>query len=326
MTTANGSGSSSTLSVNGRELEIFRLDAAGGDFASLPYSLKILLENLCRHEDGVNVTRADIEALANWDPAAEPTTEIVFTPSRVLLQDFTGVPAVVDLAAMRDAVRALGGKASLVNPLAPAELVIDHSLQVDRHGRPDAPDLNARIEFERNREALPVPAVGAKRLLQPPGRSPRHRHRSPDQPRVPRPGGLRPVAGRLSVRLSGHGGRDRFAHHDDQRPRRARLGGRRHRGGGGDARPADSAPHPAGGRLPAGGTAPRRRHRDRPRPHRGRDAARPWGGGKVRRVLRPPASTSSRWRTAPPSPTWLPSTGRPAECFRSTRKRSAISS
>ena len=152
MTTASGSGSSSTLSVSGREFEIFRLDAAGGEFASLPYSLKILLENLRRHEDGVNVTRDDIEALANWDPAAEPSSEIVFTPARVLLQDFTGVPAVVDLAAMRDAVRALGGEANRVNPLAPAELVIDHSLQVDRHGRIDAPDLNARIEFERNRE------------------------------------------------------------------------------------------------------------------------------------------------------------------------------
>ncbi len=145
-------GPPSTLTVEGREFEIFRLDAAGGDFASLPYSLKILLENLCRHEDGVNVTRADIEALASWDPAAEPSAEIVFTPARVLLQDFTGVPAVVDLAAMRDAVRALGGEPSRVNPLAPAELVIDHSLQVDRHARPDASDLNARIEFERNRE------------------------------------------------------------------------------------------------------------------------------------------------------------------------------
>ena len=145
-------GSASPLAVQGRELQMFRLDAAGGGFDTLPYSLKILLENLLRHEDGANVTRADVEALAGWDPAAEPSTEIVFTPARVLLQDFTGVPAVVDLAAMRDAVRSLGGDARRVNPLAPAELVIDHSLQVDRHGRPDAPDLNARIEFERNRE------------------------------------------------------------------------------------------------------------------------------------------------------------------------------
>ena len=144
--------SPSTLTVQGREFEMFRLDAAGGDFASLPYSLKVLLENLLRHEDGTNVTRADVEALASWDPSADPSAEIVFTPARVLLQDFTGVPAVVDLAAMRDAVRALGGEPGRVNPLAPAELVIDHSLQVDRHGRPDASDLNARIEFERNRE------------------------------------------------------------------------------------------------------------------------------------------------------------------------------
>ena len=145
-------GSAARLTVQDREYEIFRLDAAGGDLAHLPYSLKILLENLLRHEDGSNVTRADVEALVHWDPAASPSTEIVFTPARVLLQDFTGVPAVVDLAAMRDAVRALGGDASRVNPLAPAELVIDHSLQVDRHGRPDAPELNARIEFERNHE------------------------------------------------------------------------------------------------------------------------------------------------------------------------------
>ena len=148
----NADGSASRLDVQGREFGMFRLDAAGGGFDTLPYSLKILLENLLRHEDGANVTRADVEALANWDPAAEPSTEIVFTPARVLLQDFTGVPAVVDLAAMRDAVRSLGGDAHRVNPLAPAELVIDHSLQVDRHGRRDAPDLNARIEFERNRE------------------------------------------------------------------------------------------------------------------------------------------------------------------------------
>ena len=100
--------SPSTLTVQGREFEMFRLDVAGGDFASLPYSLKVLLENLLRHEDGVNVTRADVEALASWDPPREPSAEIVFTPARVLLQDFTGVPAVVDLAAMRDAVRSLG--------------------------------------------------------------------------------------------------------------------------------------------------------------------------------------------------------------------------
>ncbi len=142
----------SSLSVHGREYRFHPLAAAGGGQETLPYSLKVLLENLLRHEDGVGVTRADVEALAGWDPEAAPSTEIAFTPARVLLQDFTGVPAVVDLAAMRDAVRALGGDAGRVNPLAPAELVIDHSLQVDRHARADAVDLNARLEFERNRE------------------------------------------------------------------------------------------------------------------------------------------------------------------------------
>ena len=144
----------STLDVDGVAYEIFRLDQLADrfDLNRLPYSLKILLENLLRHEDGVNVTASDIEALAGWDAGAEPSTEIAFTPSRVLLQDFTGVPAVVDLAAMRDAMRALGGDPSKINPLSPVELVIDHSVQVDRFGAPDALARNTEIEFERNRE------------------------------------------------------------------------------------------------------------------------------------------------------------------------------
>ncbi|MGH8555481.1 MAG: aconitase family protein, partial [Gammaproteobacteria bacterium] len=104
---------------------------------TLPYSLKILLENLLRHEDGVNVAQADIEALATWDPKAEPSKEIAFTPTRVLMQDFTGVPAIVDLAAMRDAMQRLGGDPAKINPLSPAELVIDHSVQVDVFGSTD---------------------------------------------------------------------------------------------------------------------------------------------------------------------------------------------
>jgi aconitate hydratase len=120
--------------------------------ARLPYSLKVLLENLLRFEDGVNVTRNDIEALLAWDPAATPSHEIAFTPSRVILQDFTGVPCVVDLAAMRDAIVRLGGDAERVNPLAPAELVIDHSVQVDEYGGPGALAANTRIEFSRNVE------------------------------------------------------------------------------------------------------------------------------------------------------------------------------
>jgi aconitate hydratase len=146
-------GARSTLAVDGDDLEIFRLDAVTeGHVAKLPYSLKILLENLLRHEDGRDVTRDDIIALANWDPKADPSTEISFTPSRVILQDFTGVPAVVDLAAMRDAVVKLGGSADAINPLSPAELVIDHSVQIDHYGSANALDLNNKIEFQRNKE------------------------------------------------------------------------------------------------------------------------------------------------------------------------------
>ncbi len=144
----------SKLTVGKRDYEIFRLDALSKrhDLSKLPFSLKILLENLLRHEDGKDVTVDDIEALAGWNPKAEQSQEIAFTPSRVLLQDFTGVPAVVDLAAMRDAMRALGGDPAKINPLSPVELVIDHSVQVDNFGRKDSLDLNTQIEFERNKE------------------------------------------------------------------------------------------------------------------------------------------------------------------------------
>ena len=143
----------STLSLAGTSYQIFNIAALGTErVARLPYALKILLENLLRFEDGVNVTRADIEALLNWNPKAEPTHEISFTPARVIMQDFTGVPCVVDLAAMREAITRLGGNAELVNPLAPAELVIDHSVQVDEYGTARALATNNRIEFERNGE------------------------------------------------------------------------------------------------------------------------------------------------------------------------------
>ena len=141
------------LDVNGKSYTYSSLAKLGErfDIARLPYSMKILLENLLRHEDGgMTVGKEHIEAVANWNPAVEPDTEIAFMPARVVLQDFTGVPCVVDLAAMRDAVVKLGGKASQINPLIPSELVIDHSVQVDVFGRPDALDLNGKIEFERN--------------------------------------------------------------------------------------------------------------------------------------------------------------------------------
>jgi aconitate hydratase len=144
-------GARGTLSVGGVDHEIFRLSAVDGA-DRLPYSLKVLLENLLRTEDGANVTEAHIRALASWDPAAEPDTEIQFTPARVIMQDFTGVPCVVDLATMREAVTELGGDPSKVNPLAPAELVIDHSVIIDVFGTPDAFERNVEFEYGRNKE------------------------------------------------------------------------------------------------------------------------------------------------------------------------------
>jgi aconitate hydratase len=144
-------GSRSTLQVGSTSYEIFRLDAVDGS-KRLPFSLKVLLENLLRTEDGANITADHVRALAGWKPDAEPDTEIQFTPARVLMQDFTGVPCVVDLAAMREAMVALGGDPARINPLSPAELVIDHSVIADVFGRPDAFVRNAELEFERNAE------------------------------------------------------------------------------------------------------------------------------------------------------------------------------
>src|SRR3954453_5060840 len=148
---ANSFDARATLSVGGRELTIFRLDKVEGS-ARLPYSLKVLLENLLRNEDGHNVTADQVRALAGWNADAEPDTEIQYTPARVIMQDFTGVPCVVDLAAMREAMGQLGGDAKKINPLVPTELVIDHSVIVDVFGAPDAFAKNAALEFERNQE------------------------------------------------------------------------------------------------------------------------------------------------------------------------------
>jgi len=135
----NSFNSRASLKVGAKEYEIYRLDAldnAGISTKHLPFSLRILLENLLRTEDGRNVTKEEVRALAKWNSKSKPDKEIAFTPSRVLLQDFTGVPCVVDLAAMRDAMKTLGGDATLINPLQPVELVIDHSVQVDEFGKP----------------------------------------------------------------------------------------------------------------------------------------------------------------------------------------------
>jgi len=152
---SNSFGARSTFTVGNKEYELYRLDALdkqGISTKHLPFSLRILLENLLRTEDGRNVTPEEIGALAAWNKNSKPEKEIAFTPSRVLLQDFTGVPAVVDLAAMRDAMKRLGGDPKLINPLQPAELVIDHSVQVDEFGSPSALDMNALLEFQRNKE------------------------------------------------------------------------------------------------------------------------------------------------------------------------------
>ncbi len=151
MSSVNSFGSKDTLTVGSTAYEVFRIDAVPG-YEKLPFSLKVLLENLLRTEDGKNVTKSQIESLGSWVPTAEPDTEIQFTPARVVMQDFTGVPCIVDLATMREAVSALGGDPTKINPLAPAELVIDHSVIADLFGTADALERNVEIEYERNGE------------------------------------------------------------------------------------------------------------------------------------------------------------------------------
>ena len=150
MSKVNSFKSSSTLDVGNKSYRIFRLDSVLKN--QLPYSLKILLENMLRTEDGANITEAHINAIVNWDPKAEPDIEIQFSPARVIMQDFTGVPCIVDLATMREAVADLGGDPKKINPLSPAELVIDHSVVIDVAGSPDAFERNVAYEYERNGE------------------------------------------------------------------------------------------------------------------------------------------------------------------------------
>ena len=150
MSKVNSFGSSDQLVVGSKTYRIFKLDSV--DAKTLPYSLKILLENLLRTEDGANITADHVNALVNWDPTVEPDTEIQFTPARVIMQDFTGVPCIVDLATMREAVSALGGDPKKINPLAPAEMVIDHSVIIDVAGSPEAFEKNVELEYQRNGE------------------------------------------------------------------------------------------------------------------------------------------------------------------------------
>src|SRR6185437_15570725 len=147
----NSFGARNTLNVGDKSYTIYRLDAVPNT-AKLPYCLKVLAENLLRNEDGANITKQHIEAIANWDPNAEPSIEIQYTPARVVMQDFTGVPCIVDLATMREAVSALGGDPEKINPLAPAELVIDHSVIADVFGTLGSFERNVELEYERNGE------------------------------------------------------------------------------------------------------------------------------------------------------------------------------
>ena len=166
MSTVNSFDSKSSISIGGNAHTIYRLaaleDLGIGNVAQLPFSIKVLLESLLRTEDGHSVLRDDVVALANWEPNQAEAREINFTPARVILQDFTGVPSVVDLAAMREAISDLGGDPNRINPLQPADLIIDHSVQVDVYGMPEAFAINAEREFARNSGTLRVSALGTK--------------------------------------------------------------------------------------------------------------------------------------------------------------------
>ena len=236
-----------TLTVGAKTYEIYSLKAAEKNglagVSQLPFSLKIVLENLLRNEDGRSVKKADIEAVAAWvDNRGSVEHEIAFRPARVLMQDFTGVPAVVDLAAMRDAMAALGGDPNKINPLVPVDLVIDHSVVVDHFGTARAFAQNVAREYEQNQERYRFLKWGQQAFSNFSRRAARHRHLPSGQSRISRPDGLddegeaRRQDGRS--RLSRHSRRHRQPHHHGQRPRRARLGRRRHRGGSRDARPA----------------------------------------------------------------------------------------
>ena len=260
----------------------------GSTSIARPVTLKILLENVLRHAGGGIVEAADVETLASWRAGVAAEAEIPFMPARVILQDFTGVPAIVDLAVMRDAMADLGGDPARVNPLVPADLVIDHSVQVDQFGTAGCVRLQRRARVRAQRRALPAAALGPDRVPRPARRAAGHRHRPPGQPRVPgqrrdrrsRWDGIRPD------RLSRHARRDRLAHDDDQRPRRPRLRRRRDRGRGRPARPAALPADAPDRRRPPPRRAAARLDRDRPRPRRDPDAARARRRRRVRRVRR----------------------------------------
>ena len=281
MTSIDSFGARGTLDVGSASYEIFRIAAVEGS-ARLPFTHKVLLENLLRTEDGANVTHDTIAVAGRVGPVGRAVAGDPVHPARVVMQDFTGVPVVVDLATMREAVKELGGDPSKIEPLAPAELVIDHSVIADFFGTPEAQNLQRRARVRAQPRALPVPALGPERVRGVQGRAPGPGHRPSGQhrgARARRHGPRRPG-------LPRHRRRHRLAHDHGQRPRRARLGRRRHRGRGGHARPAGVDAHPARRGLQADRRAAGRRDRHRPRPHHHRDAAQARRRRQVRRVLR----------------------------------------
>jgi aconitate hydratase len=262
-----------TLKVGNKSYVYYSLKAAEKNgltgISKLPYSLKVLLENLLRHEDGRTVTKADIEAMAKWVKSkGKSTREIAFRPARVLMQDFTGVPAVVDLAAMRDAMENLGGNPKKINPLAPVDLVIDHSVMVDFFGTAGAFKKNVNMEYDRNGERYKFLKWGQDAFdnfrVVPPGTGICHQVNLEylaktvwtKKQKVNGKGGY--------GCLSGHAGGHRLSHHDGERPCRAGLGRRRHRGGSGHAGPADLHADPGSGRLQADRQDGQGHHRHRP--------------------------------------------------------------
>ena len=260
-----------TLKVGGKTYVYYSLPAAEKNglkgISKLPYSMKVLLENLLRNED--DRTRQEGRhsvAVAKWLKKRTLEHEIAFRPARVLMQDFTGVPAVVDLAAMRNAMQALGGDAEKINPLVPVDLVIDHSRDRELLRRQQGVRQERGRGIQAEPGALRIPEMGPEGVFEFLRGAARHRHLPSGQSRISRADGLDPQGeddgrqeeGHLRGRLSGYAGRHRFAHHHGQRPRRARLGRRRHRGGSRDARPAAVDAAAGSGRLQAQGRSSRK--------------------------------------------------------------------
>ena len=277
------------LTTSGKDYVYYSLkglDEQGvGDISRLPFSIKVLLEAAVRQYDGHAVTEEHVKQLANWTERKDKT-EIPFMPARIVLQDFTGVPVVVDLAALRSAMARAGGDPKRINPLVPVDLVIDHSVMVDAFGTPDALEYNMDVEFERNEERYRF-LRWATGLRQFPRRSSGHRDRAPGQPGVPGLGGPdQEVDGETEV-YPGLPRRYGLPHDDDQRPRRRRLGRRRYRGRSRHARPTALLRHAGSDRLQADRATGGRRYGDRLGADGNPNAAQKRRRRQIRRILRP---------------------------------------